>query len=191
MAPNEPPQQAERCAECFRSLPVSELMNFSGLFVCAECKPVAVQKIAMGKPLGTAWRKGRLLVAVRNGDLPCRCVKCNCDTTGLPFLRRNLCWHTPWLPATVGVGVCAKHRRSRILALVGGLVSILGFPLCLPLIFSEPLWAMAGMVLSGGGVVWSILAFSVVTLSKIEDSVVHLGGACRAYLAELPNWPET
>jgi len=69
-----------RCVECFRDFPASEVIRLGEMPVCAECKPAAVAKLTSGKPLGSFWRKGRLLVVVRGEekfDLPARCVHCN------------------------------------------------------------------------------------------------------------------
>ena len=54
----------ERCAECGRAFPKSDMLVFDKLHVCAACKPVFFQKVQEGVAVGAArvWRSGKFVV---------------------------------------------------------------------------------------------------------------------------------
>jgi hypothetical protein len=192
-------------------------MTFTGFYVCPECKPAAVRKLAMSLPIGFVWRKGRQLVALKECDLPARCVKCNGDTAGMPPLKRKLYWHTPLLyfcllgipfyclglilyvilgiivrkSAIIGVSLCETHRKRRIIGVAGGVGMMLGFVLCIVATFYwESGWPMApGVPLLLAGIIWSVVSFRVVVPVRIDSTHVFMTGVSRAFLAELPEWP--
>src|SRR6188474_2361972 len=139
------PATTERCVECGGSFPFSELIPFADFRVCAQCKPIAVRKLESGQPIGTLFQKGRLLIAMRGAALPNRCVKCNCDV-GEARLRRKLYWHPPgWYllllvyvlvslavrkRAEMFVGLCERHRRRRLFAILGSWSLMIGGIAC-------------------------------------------------------------
>lgn len=48
----------EACSECGRSFPQDQLISLQGSPVCAECKPLALQKLQEGLTLSREWRYG-------------------------------------------------------------------------------------------------------------------------------------
>jgi hypothetical protein len=90
----ETPELTHRCAECGSTYPTAELMLFSGFFICGECKPLAVAKIARGETVGCIWRDGKKVVIPRNGPLPDRCVFCNQPANGYR-VNRTYRWQHP------------------------------------------------------------------------------------------------
>src|SRR5262245_12262207 len=40
------------CAECGKIFPTSEMIRYGDAYVCATCKPIFVQKLAEGAPVG-------------------------------------------------------------------------------------------------------------------------------------------
>lgn len=126
-------------------------MEFPGFFVCPECKPVAVAKLARGEMIGTIWRKGKSLVMRRDAVFPDRCVYCNDSANGYR-LKRTYYWHhpalyllilTPFAPlilyiivalfarksVTMAIPLCRRHHRRlvlRRLIALGGFYSVPG-----------------------------------------------------------------
>jgi hypothetical protein len=89
-----PPLETGKCAECGVTRQAADLIPFADCFVCADCKPDAVRKVTTGLPIGTMWRKGRQLIAIRGVAFPNRCVKCNCAVYDKRLVR-NVSWHHP------------------------------------------------------------------------------------------------
>lgn len=113
-------------------------MVFSGFFVCAECKPFVVGKLARGEVVGGVWRDRNGLVIAHGRLLPDRCIRCN-EPCGGYRLKRNLYWYhpaiyllllfSPVIPlaflaflivalvirkkAKVDVPICTVHREQR------------------------------------------------------------------------------
>jgi hypothetical protein len=89
-----PEGQTERCVECLRAFPSSEVMRLGDMAVCAQCKPGAVAKVGRGELLGRLWRSGSLLVALRSPawvECPSRCIVCNVPATERR-VPRNAIW---------------------------------------------------------------------------------------------------
>ncbi len=128
--------QSARCVECGKFYPLSELAEIKAMHVCAACKPVFLEKLGRGTPVGGVaglWRNGGQLVIAKEAPLPDRCVKCNASAPGAR-LKRSLYWHHPALylmilfpglifyaivavfvrkTATIHIGLCEEHRRKR------------------------------------------------------------------------------
>jgi hypothetical protein len=126
-------------------------MTFTGFYICPECKPEAVRKLAMGLPVGSLWRKGKVLVALRDATLPGRCVKCNTIVEGAKSLTWKLYWRNPFWAllllatplyclgivlyliagifvqksAKISAILCRRHRRKRAAGILGGALAIL------------------------------------------------------------------
>lgn len=202
----------ERCVECGGNFSPNDMVQFAGGWVCAACKPQYVQKLREGVPTGAAimaWRCGNKLVTVDGIELPHRCIKCN-EPVGDPPIKRKLNWHTPLIylslfagllvyvilaivfrkRATVSISVCPKHRTSRMIAValtwllfLGGL-SGFGFALA-----EETAWpAFAGLGSLIAAIVVGIVSARFVYATKIEPQSVWLGGCCREFLAQFPEW---
>ena len=50
------------CAECGRSFPADDMINYSGAYVCAECKPIFFQRVREGVPLDQGFEYGGFLI---------------------------------------------------------------------------------------------------------------------------------
>lgn len=140
------PTETHRCAECRQFYPRSELMEFSGFFVCAECKPITVSKLARGEPVGTIWRDGDRLVILRTANLPDRCV--HCDEPAQGYRLKNTfvsyppallllivpCCAAPFLGVlsgnTVLSAVIAASAASVVIALSVRKSQLLEIPIC-------------------------------------------------------------
>lgn len=137
-----------RCSECGNTFSQNDVINLSGSWVCANCKPLRVQKLREGVPFGTflgGWRSGKRLVTPVEATLPKRCVKCN-EPTDDPQIKRKLSWHSPAIflliivgllvyvivalccqkRATVFISVCPRHRSARRMAITMAWLMILG-----------------------------------------------------------------
>ncbi len=146
-----PPGQGN-CSSCGRVFPTTDMVQYQGVWICAECKPVFLQRLQEGlNPTGLMlWRSGKQLIMLKDAPMPERCVKCNGPAPGRG-LKRNLTWHhpalylllvpwmfffIPWLlylnvamavqkRATVHIGLCERHRKRRLLAIVSGWGAVL------------------------------------------------------------------
>jgi hypothetical protein len=122
------------CVECGRAHAAEDMVELLGGKVCAACKPIRLQRIREGAPVGgpcTAFAEGLHVVVLQGGELPDRCICCNAPATRK--VRRTFYWYPPWvnlliligvLPALVAVLVlqkrmrlevtlCGEHRRRR------------------------------------------------------------------------------
>ena len=159
--------------------------------------------------VGGVWCDKSALVMTKDASLPDRCVKCNAPANGLQ-LKRRLSWHHPMLyllifvalliylilavvlrkRATVYLGLCAEHfqRRRKLLA-VGWILLAIG--LISPVVaFANdyPALGLLGLLVLIISIIWQISVARVVTVKKIDDRLVWLGGINRNYLAQLPPW---
>src|ERR1700733_2454444 len=79
------------CAECGRSFPPVDLVQINRSWVCAQCKPVFLQKMIEGVAPSTAagrlWRMNKQLVTRSETPFPDRCVKCNAPINGFRLKR--------------------------------------------------------------------------------------------------------
>jgi hypothetical protein len=206
-----PESRSATCAECSKPFPLSELMRFTGFYVCPNCKPAAVQKLASGLPVGTLWRKKKLLIAAQGAVFPDRCVKCNADV-GHERFKRKLYWHPrAWYflillhiliyavvalavrkRADVELGFCGMHRKRRKMAILGAwgvfVLAVGCFAAAAALNSGWPV-ALGGLALLGS-IIWGVVGSRVVIPMKIDATHVHMGGVHRDYLAMLPEWPE-
>jgi hypothetical protein len=159
--------------------------------------------------IGSIWRDGSTMIMTKEASLPDQCVKCNAPANGLR-LKRRLSWHHPvlyllilvaWIfyvllavllrkRATVYLGLCAEHfqRRRKLLA-VGWILLAIG--LISPVVaFANdyPAVGLLGLLVLIISIVWLILVTRVVTVKKIDDRLVWLGGIDSNYLAQFPLW---
>jgi hypothetical protein len=190
-------------------------MLFSDFYICADCKPLAVSKLARGEAIGAAWRdRSRLVVAVGR-SLPDRCVRCNGECEGYR-LKRVLYWHHPAIylsiflspiiylliailvrkKVQVELPLCPDHRRQRTkrLAACWGAALVA----CVVLVFlmgssglgDAGVWLGVGSVfVFFAAIVAGVIFARIVEPTRITATHLFLKGAGRAYLDELPVWP--
>ena len=183
-----------QCAECRKFFLQSEMVCLNRAWVCAQCKPVYLQRIAEGiaPPLGVGelWRKDRLLIFHAETVFPDRCIRCNAPADGYR-LKCQLYWartgrivlsHTR---ATIHVGLCKRHRAIRQWTVIGFIIAI---------VFGFALLAIGGGFFPGGVLIFfmvfgpAIGASSRLKAAKIEDGVIWLRGVGKPFLADLPEW---
>ncbi len=165
-------------------------------------------------PTGTAvsmWRMNKQLVTRSETPFPDRCIKCNAPANGFR-LKRVLYWQHPAYyllilcnllvliivvlivrkKAVLHVGVCAKHRAQRKLALLIGWIGTLG-GIALAIVGGvtfESGWAvLAGILLFIGAAIYSGLRAPMGSAAKITKENVWVRGVHRDFLADLPEWP--
>jgi hypothetical protein len=199
------------CAECGRAFLTEDLLFLNNTWICAQCKPVFIQKLKEGLSVGrlNLWRQGRTLVMRRDAGLPDRCVKCNAPVNGAK-LPRNLYWHHPGLylliflnlliyvivalimrqRAKISVGLCEKHRSIRVKAISAAwTLALLGVGLLVWGIVIENGWLMVGGVISQvAGIIYGVVRARTVTPRRIDKEHIWLNGVCAEYLENLPDW---
>ena len=186
------------CAECLQFFPESEMLCLNHAWVCAQCKPVLLQRMLEGAMpavgIGQMWRKDRLLILHPETEFPDRCVRCNAPANGF-----RLKCHLHWAPTgrlvrvparvTIQIGLCELHRvrRQRLVVGYALVVGIVG-----ALIITG---VLLGLGLAQGGLFLVLLCLfalspitSVLSATKITDEVIWLRGAGEAFLATLPDW---
>lgn len=86
------------CLECQRLLPQSEMVFLNKCWICAECKPVFLQRlkenIGPEGMIGILWRDGNKVVMRLGMQMPDRCFKCNQPGFG-EKIKRQLQWYRP------------------------------------------------------------------------------------------------
>ena len=200
------------CVECGRAFPPGEVIKLNQSWVCAQCKPIFLQRLSEGAaPSGVGiWRLGRQLVTRSETPFPDRCVKCNAPANGFK-LKRVLYWQHPAYylllfcnllillivvlivrkKAVLHVGLCEKHRAQRKWALIIGWVGVLGG---LILLIGGAVWAsgwlaLVGVVLLLGGAIYGAARGTTVTAAKITKENVWIRGVHKDFLNQLPEWP--
>jgi GYF domain 2 len=202
------------CAECGRNFAMGDMIRLNQSWVCAECKPVFLQKMSEGvAPTASGiWRMDKKLVTASETPFPDRCVKCNHPAHGYR-LKRTMYWHHPaiyfllfilcsWLiylivalivrkKAILSFGLCEEHRAARKRALligwIGGLGSLFG-GLILGAVINSGLVAVLAVLASIGCFIYSALKSPMLSATKIDKKNVWLKGAGPEFLAECPEW---
>lgn len=198
------------CAECGRTFPADELIVLNNSRVCAQCKPLFLQRMAEGVPTsGSAgiWRQGKRIVTRSETPFPDRCVKCNASANGYR-LKRVLYWQHPAYyllllcnilvllivvmivrkKAVLHIGLCELHRKQRLQAIIACWIGVLGGITIIVwgAVVSSGWLAIAGSVFFLTGIVWGIVKGTSVTAVKIEKEMVWLSGAGKKFLEQLP-----
>ena len=187
------------------------MLFLNNTWICAQCKPVFIQKLKEGVRGGrpNVWRQGPTLVMHRDAELPDRCVKCNTPANGVK-LRRNLYWHHPGLyllillnlliylivalivrkRAKISLGLCEKHRSNRVWAISSAwILVLLGVGLLVGGIVNVNGWLiLTGVILLLGGAIYGAVRGRIVTPRRIDKERVWLNGVCAEYLDSLPDW---
>ena len=203
------------CAECGRAFPPGDLIQLNRSWVCAECKPVFLQRISEGAaPSGAGggiWRMNKQLVTRSETPFPDRCVKCNAPAGGFR-LKRVLYWQHPAYylllllnvlillivvlivrkKAVLNIGLCTKHRAQRQQAITigwagffGGLVLAIGGGMA----FKSGWFVLAGILIIFGAGIYGGLKAPMISATKITKENVWVKGVHRDFLAGLPEWP--
>ncbi len=188
----------------------TRLVSLNKSLVCARCKPVLLQRMAEGAPIGGAagiWREGKKLVTRSETPFPDRCVKCNAPADGFR-LKQVLYWQHPAYyllllcnllillivvlivrkKAVLHVGLCEYHRKQRkmaiavcLIGMLAGLIMIVG-----GVIDSSVSVGLIGGVIFLGALIWGVVKGRTITASKIDKEYVWVSGVGREFLAELP-----
>ncbi len=200
------------CSECRRVFAQSDMILLNGCWVCAECKPLFLQRLREGGAptfsVGNIWRFKNQMVLRSETPMPDRCVRCNEPANGFR-LKRTLWWHPPALyilvvvsliiylivavivrkKAVLFVPLCTRHRqlRSRNIMTAWGLVvgSIASFIAAAAFSVAWP--AVFGVVMLLAALVMGVLGTTrIVYASKIDKEFAWVKGAGPAFLANLP-----
>jgi hypothetical protein len=202
------------CIECGRTFPPDEIIRLNNSPVCAQCKPIFLQRMAENAPTPSAaslWRAGKRVVTVTGTVFPDRCVKCNTPAGGFR-LKRTLSWvHPAFLflilvpcglifliiaylvfrkTTVVHIGLCEHHRARRKLGLVIGWSSVaLGIVLIVCGAIYNLGWCIGFGILTllGGGITGGLMARTLVP-TKINKQYAWLASAHRDFVADLPEW---
>jgi hypothetical protein len=182
-------------------------------WVCAQCKPVFLQRLAEGVPTSGGpglWREGKKLFTRSETPFPDRCVKCNAPANGFR-LKRVLYWQHPAYyllllcnllillivvmivrqKAVVHIGLCETHRKQRQLAIIICLSGIFaGLGMIIGGGVAQSGWlALAGALIFLTGAIWGIVKGRTIAATKIDKGSVWISGVCREFLEELPERP--
>jgi hypothetical protein len=200
----------QQCSQCSRTFSTQEMIQYSGLWICSECKPLFFQRLKEEGKSGGAWRDGKLMVASKGATLPDRCVKCNESANGLK-LTRKLYWHPSayYLLICAGIllyaivaafvrkstvldfGICLRHKQKRRRNLTVAWI-LIGLSLILftaGIAFDEGAIAGFGLPVFLVALVFAIVAAQFVTPRKMDaDGLVWLKGVHPEYLQLLPEY---
>jgi hypothetical protein len=200
------------CVECGRTFPPAEVIKLNQSWVCAQCKPIFLQRLSEGAaPSGVGiWRQGRQLITRSETPFPDRCVKCNAPANGFR-LKRILYWQHPAYyllllcnlliliivvlivrkKAVLHVGLCEKHRAQRKMGLTLGWTGALGgIALLIGAAAFQSGWtALAGVAAFLFGCIYGGVRASTITATKITKENVWVRGVHRDFLNQLPEWP--
>jgi hypothetical protein len=200
---------ANTCAECGRVFPADELVMLNKSLVCAQCKPVFLQRMTEGVAASGRsgiWREGKKLVTRSETPFPDRCVKCNAPANGFK-LKRIMYWHHPALycllvsiliylivtmilrkKAVLHIGLCEAHRKQRIIGIIICATGIIGgIVLLIAGAALESGWlALIGVAGFFFGLIWGIVKARTIAATKIDNGLVWISGVGPAFLNELP-----
>ncbi len=200
------------CAACGRSFPPDNIIQLNNSWVCAQCKPEFLQRLAEGAALpaaGRLWRLKRQVVTFSGTTFPDRCVKCNAPANGFR-LKRVLYWQHPAYyllflvnllvllivilivrkKAIVQIGLCERHRARRKRGVIVGWSSLAGCVILIvsAVVLSSGRAAVAGGLLLLAGGIYAAVAANTVTAAKITKENVWITGCKEDFLAVLPEW---
>lgn len=157
--------------------------------------PIGHEPARVFEPSGQGfWREGDVLVLLKAGALPDRCIVCNDPAAGFR-LKQKLFWHPPLVyvllvspliyvlvalivrqSAVVHVGLCSRHRaRRRNGILIGWLGSALSVAGCSAAIAADTPAAMLGaLAVFLLAVIVGIVMSQVVRARKIDTRCAWL-----------------
>ena len=156
------------------------------------------------------WREGSKLVMRRSATLPDRCIKCNAPTGG-SYVNRKLNYLNPvwyllligglvgWIAliivrfgvrktAYVDLGLCsddvAKHKTAITVSILLAVAGVLG--LIVAIRADSGLLAGIAALLILAGMIYGLAKGQLVTVSKIDDDYIWIGGVSKEFLSSLP-----
>lgn len=203
------------CVECGKPFPPGELIQLNRAWVCANCKPVFLQKMSEGVATpglaGNMWRFNKQLVTLSETPFPDRCVKCNQPANGYQ-LKRVLYWQHPAYyflllcnllillivilivrkKAVLHVGLCAAHRAQRKQAIIIGWSGALGglaLAIIAGAVWESPWLTVAGVLVFLTAAIYAGIKAPMISAAKITKENVYVKGVHRDFLADLPDWP--
>jgi hypothetical protein len=219
-ASNPPPipnSKSMVCAECGQTFPSDDLIQLNRSWVCAQCKPVFLQRMSEGAaPSGSAgsmWRMNKKLVTCSETPFPDRCVKCNAPANGFR-LKRVLYWQHPAYyllllinlliliivvlivrkKAVLHIGLCGEHRVQRQQAIIIGWSGGLG-GLALAgiggIAFKSGWLVLVGIIVFLTALIYGGLKAPMISAAKVTKENVWVKGVHRDFLADLPEWPNS
>jgi hypothetical protein len=205
---------AAMCVECRRPFMQSDMVFLNKMWVCAECKPVFLQRMMEGSAPAAAggelvWRSQRQFILRSETPMPDRCVRCNAPANGYR-LKRQLYWHPPAYyllilisilvyaivaicirkKARIHIALCETHRAVRKWTMIScWLAAVLGLGAIIVGAANENgLVAVIGILLMLGGLIWGVAKVPTVSAAKIEKDFVWVKGGGREFLDDLPEW---
>ena len=155
------------------------------------------------------WRDEKTVVMLQNASLPHRCVKCN-EPSDQPTKVRSLYWIHPALyllifggalilliiyfvlrkRADVDAGLCERHKKRRLFALFYGWFGFfVGFLMLVTVAFDNAIYGWLGLFLMISAIVVGMTMGRLVYAKKVTDVEARLGGFCKEYLDDLPEYP--
>ena len=186
-----PPASSAICIECEQAFPSDELVLIQHSWVCAQCKPIFLQRLIEGATLpgDGFWRMGKRLVAQLDTPFPDRCVKCNAPANGLRLKRDFFFLLSARKRVIVHVGLCEKHRARHQLGVIIGWIGVTLGPIML---FGGLAIGSGGFILGGLAVLFicgtSAALTATVAPTKVTRENIWLTGVHRDFLDSLPEW---
>lgn len=188
------------CSECQNYFPTTDMICVQRNWVCAACKPGFLQKLSEGAVpqlgAGQFWRQADLLVFNSHTAFPDRCIHCNAPANGYR-LKHQVFWAPTFRivlshqRAELAVGLCPRHRQRHFLGIILVAAGAIGGGVLLALASGFRgfygflgIFAFVFVVLVGKGVSPSL------TAARMENGVIWLRGAGKAFLADLPQWTD-
>src|SRR4051812_25411228 len=150
----------------------------------------------------------------KNAQLPPQCIKCCAPAEG-GMLKRKLHWHSPWLylmllvvfwgwillaiiasciseRATIHIGLCARHRRRRVIHLTISWMILLGAIVATAGAMDihdhdwEASLGWTAVFLAVAAPVYGTLACRMVVPTKIDRDYVWLKGVSKEFAGQFP-----
>ena len=186
------PASSGVCIECDKAFPLDELVHINHSWVCAQCKPIFIQRLIEGAPppRNNCWRMGKKLVARLDAPFPDRCVRCNAPAHGFRLKRDFIFILGARRRAIVHIGLCNRHLARHKLGVIIGCSSV---ALGLILLFGGATIGSGWTSLSGIAVLivcgmTAAILTTTVTPTKITSENIWISGVHRDYLDHLPEW---
>jgi len=154
------------------------------------------------------WRQGKVLVMLREHDLPDRCVKCN-EPAEAPTKVRKVYWHhwTIYLlillniiiyaivgliarrKGTVAPGLCHDHKQRRRILLAAGWIGVLaGIAAIYVGMAASSGLLVAGVLALLAGIVTALFAARLLYAQRIDKTHLYLKGCGAEFLDSLPEF---
>ena len=209
LPPQSPNVPLQNCSQCSKMFPQQDLIQYGGLWVCANCKPVFFQRLKEDGRVAAIWREGKLLVASKDAVLPDRCVKCNVPTREKRM--KKFYWHPPAFylfictgiliyaiiaiivrkNSTVHLGICPEHtsKRLRSIAIAWSLVGLSVILVVGAIAGDSPEFGLLSAVLLLGAIIYGVVSTQILTPARIDaQGTIWLKGVPAAYLEGLPEY---